>query len=141
MSGTDFSLFERHPRATYGGVLDSADIHRVLSEHNLMLFPTYCGVEGYPGSIPEVFQCGLPVVAARRGGVCELVEHEESGLLVDPRSATALRSAIKRLLEDSAMYRRLCAGAKRRGERFRSKNWYDRAAADLHSLRRSRKIG
>ncbi len=137
-SDTDFSLFDGHPNATYGGVLDPAEVPRVLSEHDLLLFPSYMGREGYPGSILEAFQCGLPVVAARWGGVAELVEHEESGLLVEPRSATALKAAIERLREDPDLYQRLCEGAERRGEYFRSVNWYDRVASDLHSLTQAR---
>ena len=134
MSDTDFSLFEGHPRATYGGVLDPAEIPGVLGEHDLLVYPSYYRSEGYPGAILEAFQCGLPVVAARTGGVSELVEHEESGLLVEPRSAAEVASAIKRLLDEPDLYRRLCEGAKRRGDQFRSADWYDRVAADLHSL-------
>ena len=87
MSDTDFALFERHARATYRGTLDPAEIPRVLSEHDLLVYPSYYRSEGYPGAILEAFQCGLPAVAARWGGVSELVEHEASGLLVEPRSA------------------------------------------------------
>ena len=134
MSGTDFSLFEGHPRATYGGVLDPAEIPRVLREHDLLVYPSYYRSEGYPGAILEAFQCGLPVVAAKWGGVAELVEHEKSGLLVDPRSAAETEAAITRLLDDPGLYRRLCEGARRRGDHFRSADWYDRVAADLCSL-------
>ncbi len=134
MSDTDFSHFENHPRATYRGVLKSAEVPRVLVEHDLLLFPSYCRREGYPGVVLEAFQCGLPVIAAKWSGVPELVEHEESGLLVEPRSAAAVQSAIERLLENPDLYRRLRAGANRRGEHFRSTNWYDRVASDLRDI-------
>ncbi len=134
MPDTDFSLFEGHPKADYGGVLEPGEVARVLREYDLLLFPSYFRGEGYPGIIVEAFQCGVPVVAARWGGVPELVEHEESGLLVEPRSAAAVKSAIERLLEDPGLYRRLCEGATRRGAFFRSANWYGRMASDLRSL-------
>ena len=134
MSDTDFALFEAHARATYRGTVDPAEIPRVLSEHDLLVYPSYYRSEGYPGAILEAFQCGLPAVAARWGGVSELVEHEESGLLVEPRSAAAVESAIKRLLNEPELYRRLCEGARRRGEQFRSAHWYDHVAAELRSL-------
>ena len=57
-----------------------------------------------------------------------------SGLLVAPRSAAALWSAIERLLNDPGLYRRLRAGAVRRGEQFRSARWYGRMASDLRGL-------
>ena len=134
MSDTDFSLFEDHPRATYGGVLAPAEMPRVLSEHDLLVYPSYYRSEGYPGAVLEAFQCGLPVIAAKWGGVAELVEHEESGLLVEPRSAAEVESAIKRLLDEPELYRRLCEGARRRGNQFRSADWYDRVAPELRSL-------
>ncbi len=138
MSGTDFSLFDDHPRATYGGVLDPAETLRVIGEHDLLVYPSYYRSEGYPGAILEAFQCGLPVVAARWGGVSELVEHEVSGLLVEPRSAADVEAAIRRLMHDPGLYRRLCHGAKRRGDQFRSADWHDRVAADLRGLCRRR---
>ena len=109
----------------------------MLCEHDLLLFPSYYSMEGYPGVILEAFQCGLPVVAARWRSVPEIVEHEENGLLVEPRSAAAVRSAIERLLADPDLYRRLCKGAERRGEYFRSAVWHDRMAADLRGLCRT----
>ena len=134
LSGTDMSLFAGHPRASYGGVLAPDDVPRVLSEHDLLVYPSYYFSEGYPTAVLEAFQCGLPVVAARWGGVSELVEHEVSGLLVAPRSAAALWSAIERLLDDPGLYRRLCEGAVRRGDDYRSSHWFDGMASDLRGL-------
>ncbi len=134
MSDTNWSLFEAHPKATYGGVLKPEEIPRVLNEHDLLLFPSYYSGEGHPGVILEAFQCGLPVIAAKWRAVGELVVHEQNGLLVEPRSADAVRTAIERLLGDPDLYRRLCEGATRRGEEFRSAKWHDRMAADLRTL-------
>ncbi len=130
---TDFSIFDDHPRATYCGVLEPEKVPQTLSEHDLLLFPSYL-MEGYPGSILEAFQCGVPVIATNWGSLPEIVEHEENGLLVEPRSSAAIESAIERLRANPELYQRLCEGAKRQGERFRSTNWYDQAASDLRSL-------
>ena len=136
MPNTDFSLFDSHPRATYGGVLEPEEAPRVLAEHDLLLFPSYMGSEGTPGVIIEAFQCGVPVVATSIGGVPEQVEHEKSGLLVAPCSAPELKAAIERLIDDPALYRRLCAGARQRGEFFRSGRRFDRLAEELRGLAR-----
>ncbi len=136
MPNTDLSLFKGHPRATYGGVLEPEDVPRVLSEHDLLLFLSYMGSEGTPGVIIEAFQCGVPVVATSIGGVPEMVEHEESGLLVEPRSVPELKAAIERLINDPALYRRLRQGARERGEFFRSGRHFDRLAEELRGLAR-----
>lgn len=140
MPNTDFSLFKNHPKATYGGVLEPSEIAGVLCEHDLLLLPTYYKGECYPGIILEAFQCGLPVITTRWQFIPEVVQHEENGLLVEPRSVMELKAAIERLLADPSLYRRLCKGAKRQGEFFRSTVWYDKLAADLHDLAQTEKI-
>ena len=128
------TLLEGHGRATYHGVLSPQSVPRVLAQHDLLILPSYWQGEGYPGIILEAFQCGLPVISTWWNGIPEVVEHEKSGLLVEPRSASAVKYAIERLIDDSELYQALCDGARRRGEFFRSGVWYDRLAADLRCL-------
>jgi glycosyltransferase involved in cell wall biosynthesis len=52
--------------------------------------------------IVEGMLAGRPVVATRAGGVVEIVEDGTSGVLVPPRDATALASALSDLLADPA---------------------------------------
>ena len=42
----------------------------------------------------EAMATGVPVVATRVGGVSELIEHGESGLLLEPGDPEALGTAI-----------------------------------------------
>ena len=134
MPNTDFTLFERHNRASYGGVLRPSQIPAVLADHDVLLLPTYFSSEGYPGVILEAMQCGRPVISTRWRSIPEVVEHEKSGLLVSPRSSVELKMAIMRLIGDPVLYLKLCRGAKARGEFFRSGGWYDRMAEDLRCL-------
>ena len=134
MQDTDMSLFKGHPRATYGGILRSDEVRDTLAGCDLLLFPSYWESEGYPGVIIESFQMGVPVVATRWNDIPELVEDGCNGLLVEPRSAEALRAAVERLRGDPHLYRRLCAGARCTGERFRSPVWYRKMAQDLCKL-------
>ncbi|MCA9990569.1 MAG: glycosyltransferase family 4 protein [Ardenticatenaceae bacterium] len=48
----------------------------------------------------EALQAGLPVVASRMGGLAEVVQHEQTGLLVPPGDAPALAAAIRQLWDD-----------------------------------------
>src|SRR4029079_914561 len=50
----------------------------------------------------EAMAAGLPVVAARAGGLTELVEDGTTGLLVTAGDAKALAAAITTLLQDPA---------------------------------------
>ena len=130
---TNFSLFEGHPRATYDGVIEPAEVPRVLAEHDLLILPSYLTGEGHSGVIIEAFQCGVPVISTWWEGIPEVVGHEENGLLVEPGSSSDLEAAILRLLKDTDLYQRLCRGASCRGEFFRSSVWYNKFASDLRS--------
>ena len=68
--------------------------------------------EGYGVVAREAMAHGRPVVAAAVGGLTDAVEDGVTGLLVPPRDPAALRSAIERLLGDSALRERLGAAAR-----------------------------
>ena len=128
------SLLAGNSHVSYCGVLTACEVPRVLAAHDVLVLPSYWKSEGYPGIILEAFQCGIPVISTRWRGIPEVVEHGTSGMLVAPRSVPALRAAIEQLIGDPELYQKLCEGARRRGEFFRSGVWYDRMAAELRGL-------
>jgi glycosyltransferase involved in cell wall biosynthesis len=68
--------------------------------------------EGLPHVVMEAMACERPVVAARVGGVEELVQDPATGILVQPRSPEALAGPLLRLMEASG--ERLAMGRKGR---------------------------
>jgi glycosyltransferase involved in cell wall biosynthesis len=68
--------------------------------------------ENQPYAVLEAFAMGRPVVAARIGGLPELVRDGETGRLYEPGDADELRLRMTSLLEDPA-------GAARMGEEAR----------------------
>lgn len=76
--------------------------------------------EGCPLSVIEAMAAGKPIVAARRGGIPEIVRSGETGLLIEP-SAAELATEVERLWEDEPLRRRLAEAARREaGDQF---NW------------------
>ena len=53
--------------------------------------------EAYGNVVVEALACGVPVVAYRRGGPSELVQHGSTGWLVEPDDAQALAEAVTRV--------------------------------------------
>ncbi|MGE3269539.1 MAG: glycosyltransferase family 4 protein [Chloroflexota bacterium] len=56
--------------------------------------------EGSPVALIEALAAGRPVVSTRVGGVPNVVQHDESGLLVPPRDPAAFAEAVQALLND-----------------------------------------
>ena len=67
----------------------------------------------------EAMTCATPVVCTELGtGTTFVNRHQESGLVVPPKDASALARAINRLLSDEPLRRRLAEGALERSSLF-----------------------
>jgi phosphatidylinositol alpha-1,6-mannosyltransferase len=70
--------------------------------------------EGFGIVFLEAAIAGRPAIGGRTGGVADAIADEVTGLLVDPEQQDALTRALRRLLNDDALRRRLGgAGAER----------------------------
>ena len=102
-------------RVVFAGYRPDADA--ILEELDLFVLPSW--VEGLPLVVLEAMAHRKPVVATPVGGTPELVLDGETGLLVPPRDPERLAQAIKRVLADPELARRLGeAGYARVAERF-----------------------
>lgn len=87
--------------------------------------------ESFGMSLIEAMACGTPVVAARVGGMPEILEHGATGLCVPANDAGELAAAIAELLDDDE--RRAEMGRRGR-ERVLDRFAWDRIAGDVLSL-------
>jgi glycosyltransferase involved in cell wall biosynthesis len=76
---------------------------------DVLVLPSHS--EGSPYVLLEAMAAGLAIVATKVGGVPEMVEDEESALLVPARNPPAMAEAISRLLTDAQLARRLTVNA------------------------------
>lgn len=72
--------------------------------------------EGLPTVLIEAAACGRAIVATDVPGCREVVENCVNGLLVPPNDPTALAQALARLLDDTALRKRMGAAGRRRVE-------------------------
>jgi glycosyltransferase involved in cell wall biosynthesis len=85
------------------------EVMRHYRTHDVLVSPsTY---EGFGMVLVEAMSQRLPVVATPVGCAPSLVRDGESGLLVPPRDPAALAAALRRLLTDEPLRRRLADGA------------------------------
>lgn len=77
-------------------ILKNADIFTLISDW-----------EGFPLSILEGMRAGLPVVATRVGGIPESVSDGTTGVLVAPRDSLALADALRELITQPELRKRM----------------------------------
>jgi glycosyltransferase involved in cell wall biosynthesis len=92
------------------GAVPHAEVERLLERASVLVAP--CEREGFGLAAAEAMAFGRPVVAAAGGALLDLVADGDTGLLVPPRDAAALRSAVKRLLADPELRGRLGRAAR-----------------------------
>ncbi len=102
-------------RLFFAGHIDDVRPYYALAD--VLALPSHS--EGSPLVLLEAMAAGLPVVAARVGGVPEIAVADESALLVEPRDPVGMAAALDRVLTDAGLARRLAASARARvAERF-----------------------
>ena len=79
-----------------------AEISKILTGAHLFMAPCQTASNGNQdapvNTLKEAMATGLPVIATRHGGIPELVEHGQSGLLVPERDTLALTAALREML-------------------------------------------
>ncbi len=81
------------------------DVAALLAAADIFALPSH--FEGLPMSVIEAMLCGLPVVATDIRGPREQVVDGETGLMVPPRAVDGLAVALRRLVADAPLRRRL----------------------------------
>lgn len=95
-------------RVTFTGRVENVEDY--LRAADVFGFPSF--FEALPLSVIEAAACGLPCATTRIGGIVDVIEHERSGLLVEPGDAAGLAQALELLAGDPGLRTRLGAAAR-----------------------------
>ena len=103
------------------GVRAQEELPALLRRATVLAMPAIPAADGNRDALPtvllEALACGTPVVASRLTGIPEIVDHNDSGLLVEPGDARGLAAAIDLLRGDTQLRARLGQGARAKAER------------------------
>ncbi len=113
------------PDTDLPALYNSAEIYLGVSR------PAELMMEGFGISMSEASACGIPVVGGSSGGIPDAVIENETGLLVDGRTPGPVVDAVRLLLKDRVLARRLGEGGRKAVEGFF--NW-DRVTSDIQRI-------
>jgi len=83
--------------AEFVGEVAPGSVTDYLLNAKVFVLPSVIG-EGLPNAVLEAMAAGVPVVVTDTGGVADTVDHEETGLVVEPGDVAELRSQLRHLL-------------------------------------------
>ncbi len=82
------------------------ELSTILARHDVLVVPSICE-ETFSLVTREALQAGLPVIAARRGALPEVIRDGVNGLLFEPENADDLRRCLERLRTDTRLREQL----------------------------------
>lgn len=101
-------------RVMWRGFIDNrTDIY---SQFDICVVPSRCS-DSLPTVAIEAAFFRLPIIASRRGGLPEIVEHGITGFLVDAENPQLLAARLDDLLKDAALRDRMGRAARERAEK------------------------
>lgn len=95
--GTEFrNLIATRPWCEWGGFAGRDELRKALGHASLVVLPTL--EDNCPMVVLEGMAAGVPVVAARVGGVPDLIDEGRTGWFCDSLSAESMRRAVEHAL-------------------------------------------
>jgi colanic acid/amylovoran biosynthesis glycosyltransferase len=96
----------------FKGALNHDETRRVLQSADLFVLASFA--EGLPVALMEAMAMEIPCISTYIAGIPELIRNEIDGLLTPASSQTELTNAMKRLIEDSQLRRKLSVAGRKR---------------------------
>ena len=105
---------------TYKGIVDPDSVQKILSNYDILLFPTIYEGEGCPGIIIDACFAGLPVLASDWKYNSEFVIDRETGFLFKIDDKMKFRTILLELIENKNSLKEMGLKAKKFSEKFES---------------------
>ena len=106
----------RDPRIVFHGRFAHERLPEILNTLDYVVVPSVW-YENSPMAILEAYAAHIPVISADQGGMAELVNHGQDGLLFRMGDAGDLARALQRIVDEPELNARLQQGARMRSVR------------------------
>ncbi len=104
-----YKLAEGDSRIKFAGAYQPDELPGILSNLDTVVVPSIW-LENAPLVITEAQAAGLPVITTNLGGMAEMVQHDQSGLLFERKDVDGLAQQLRRLVEEPGLLQKLREG-------------------------------
>jgi len=103
---------------TFFGPMYFREVLKFLKERGFVTVIPSLWDEAFGRVVIESMAVGIPAIGSRVGGIPELISNEENGLLVNPCDEWSLFNAMKMLIEDEALYKKIACNSLRSAKEY-----------------------
>mmetsp|Transcript_6017 Transcript_6017/g.7821 ORF Transcript_6017/g.7821 Transcript_6017/m.7821 type:complete len:550 (-) Transcript_6017:248-1897(-) len=117
--GPEMENLQEHFKGTktvFTGLMSGEELSQAFASADVFVMPSESETLGFV--VLESMASGVPVVAAKAGGIPDLIQDEVDSYLVEPGNADAFVSRIKQLIEDPEHCRTMSAAARAEAEKW-----------------------
>lgn len=86
------------PNIIFSGVLTGKELKNIFAKSKICVFPSLW--ENYPTVILEAMAAGVAVTASAAGGIGEIIKHNITGILFNPKKPTQIAYAVNKLIQN-----------------------------------------
>jgi len=94
-------------KVTFLGWVENDDVPKVLNTFDIYVAPSTLDSESFGVAILEASACEVPVIVSDVGGLPEVVNHNETGIVVERNNVLELSVAMRRLIDSSETRKRM----------------------------------
>ncbi|EEF59526.1 glycosyltransferase family 4 protein [Pedosphaera parvula] len=106
-----FEIIATRSWCEYGGFADREKLKTHLKSASLLALPSL--EDNCPMVVLEAMAAGVPVLAAKVGGLPDLIEEGGNGLFMDPTDVSSMEQGVAKMLTDAGLAKSLAVNAKR----------------------------
>jgi len=99
------SKLDLSERVSFHNYCKNEDLPELYNRSDIFVLPSL--TESFGLVFLEAMACGLPIIATRTGGIPEIVENGENGILVEPGEIDELKNALDRLISDKELRQKM----------------------------------
>jgi glycosyltransferase involved in cell wall biosynthesis len=115
----------------------STEVPLYMAASDIFVFPSYR--EGFPNVVLQACAMELPAIVTDINGSNEIIQHQENGIIISPKSSDELFNAMELLLSNSELRKRLAEQTRARVvDLFDQRNFWDKLKQQYFKLLKER---